>query len=157
MHKFALEFIDSGNVWPFPIVQNTLCIDQEVTPVIEDVAGHEIGDLDVPFAPDIVPCSARDTFVELAVFAEIIFLGEAEEILMDLIRTCVGRRPVGIGFEGQSVRVSGNITSAARKINMLVVLNGEERSSSEPWIFVFEPCSTDVVILFVEDELKVLE
>lgn len=118
MHKFALEFIDSGDVWPFPVVQNTLGIDEKVTPVVDDVAGLEIGDLDVPLAFDIVPFSARDTFVKLAVFAEIIFLGEAEEILVDLVCTCVGRRPVGIGFERQGVRVSGNITGAARKTNM---------------------------------------
>jgi len=50
MHKFALEFIDSGDVWPFPVVQNTLGIDEKVTPVVDDVAGLEIGDLDVPLA-----------------------------------------------------------------------------------------------------------
>jgi len=157
MHNFALEFIDPGDVWPFPVVQNTLGIDEKVTPIVDDVAGLEIGDLDVPLAFDVVPFSARDTFVELAVFAEIIFLGEAEEILVDLVRTYVGRRPVGIGFERQGVRMGGDITSTARKTNMLVILNGEKRSSSEPWIFVLEPRSTDVVILFVEDELKVLE
>lgn len=106
-----------------------------MTPVVNDVAGHEIGDLDVPLAFDVVPFSARDTFVELAVFAEIIFLGEAEKILVDLVRTCVGRRPEGIGFERQGIHVSGDITSAARKTNILVVLNGEKRMVNPGYLF----------------------
>jgi hypothetical protein len=89
-----------------------MCVNQEVTPIVDNVARLEVSNLNTPLTLVAVPFSTRDVFLEATVFAQIVFLSEAEEIFLYFVGACVDGRPVGIGLERPGVGVSCNIAGA---------------------------------------------
>lgn len=85
MKNFSFEFVESRNIGPFPCVQQSTRIDEEMAPVLGDTPSFYVGYFHIPLAFLDVPFRTRDTFLELTILPEAIFVGEAGEVIMDLI------------------------------------------------------------------------
>jgi hypothetical protein len=109
----SLEFIDTRNVRPFPIVQRALSVNQEITPIVDNVARLKVCHLNIPLSLCAVPLSTGNAFVEGTVFAQVMFLGEAQKVFLDFVGACVDAGPVGIGIKRPSVSVGRDIACAA--------------------------------------------
>lgn len=56
-----------------------------MAPVVDDTPSFDVGYFHIPLTFLDVPFRARDTFLELTKLPEAIFVGEAGEVITDLI------------------------------------------------------------------------
>lgn len=109
----ALEALEPGDVGPCWLVQVACCVDQDMAPVVHDLAGPEVGDGDVPLALDLVPGGLGDEMRSVDVLPQVVLCGKILKVALDLARAGKDRREVGLGLEGVRVVVRGDITGTS--------------------------------------------
>lgn len=60
VHQLALEALQTGNIGPFPIIQNATCVDEELRTVVEDLIGDQVAHLEAPQPGWVVPLDMFD-------------------------------------------------------------------------------------------------
>jgi hypothetical protein len=157
MEYFPFEIFDPWNVGPFPCIENPSSVEENMTPVTDSPPCLEVGDLDFPMAAFIVPFCTRDQLSELTVFTQIVLVGEANEIFQDFIRPRIRGRPVRVRFERPGICMSSNVAGATAILYVSICGVKFKSWKLSPRIFVFEPCSTNVLVFVVQRQIKVLE
>lgn len=87
MHELALVILDTWNVGPLEVVQNTASVDEELRFIINDGVCSNIADPELPNALRGVPLSMFDPVLELDVLIEeVVLFIDAFEIFEDFWR-----------------------------------------------------------------------
>jgi hypothetical protein len=85
MHELALVVLDTGDIRPLEVVQDTSRIDEELGLVINDSSCSKIADPQFPHAFRCIPLRVLDLVLELDVLVdEVVFFVDAFEVLEDL-------------------------------------------------------------------------
>ena len=114
MKQRALETLDSGDCRPAPRIQNPTCIDEKVTSSLEWRINLSVVDLHYPLGGVLVPARSGHFVVTRDVPTELVLVDEVTEVLEDLARWRIGRRPVALGVE--SVRIVVAIRFSGMKL-----------------------------------------
>lgn len=117
MEQRTLETLDSGDCRPTPRIQDTTCIDEKVTSSLECRINFSVVDLHYPLGGVLVPARSGHFVVTRDVPTELVLVDEVTEVLEDLARWRIGRRPVALGIE--SVRVVVAILFSRMKFECL--------------------------------------
>lgn len=105
MEECAFEVLQTGYVWPFPVVEKARASDKDVCNVLEGFFAIEILDFDMPLGSVIIP-SCFDAFVtELYILSDVVFVCHSLPIFQYLWPTSVELTPLDIGLEAELVRV----------------------------------------------------
>lgn len=113
VHKFPFVRFQTRNVGPLPSVKDSGAVDEKIAFVVNCFPASDIKDVNRPFAFVLLPDGFRNFVVKLAVFQEIVFVGELFKVLLYLWCLCVRGGPAGIGLEAICVGVGRNITGTS--------------------------------------------
>lgn len=153
MHELALEVVDSWDLGVLPAVEDAASVIEDVTGIFEGTVRTD--KLQFPLAAVLIPGGALDFRIELDILFQIVLRRHILEILPNLRRARVIRRPVRIPGPGKLIAVARNVTCAAR----VAVLEPGAAASLE--CQRNEGCNchapADVMILLVNLEFIVLE
>lgn len=87
MHELALKILNTWDIRPLEVVQNTASIDEEFCFVIDDGSCGNVADPELPHALRCIPLGMFDLVLELDVLVdEVIFFVDAFEVFEDLWR-----------------------------------------------------------------------
>jgi len=127
--------------------------------VADDGAGCNVLDLYVVAAVFVVPVGANYLVLGLDVLVEVVLLGKALEVVEDLIRRGVDRRPVEIRLEAPGVVMRGDVAGTAITSLIFPVLPIFERGAARilPWVSVLVPRACYGGIFLVDCETEVVE
>ena len=110
MHQWSLKAVQAFNVWPFPPIDESRTVHENMSPVSQ----HLIAMLDfhLPVALFLVPRRANHLVLKLDVLAELILVAEVHKVCLNLGRVGIVVFPVWVGLKGISVDVRGPEMSA---------------------------------------------
>lgn len=83
--EVAVEGMQSWNVWPLPIIEDSTAVDQNMTLIFYNLVRFQIMDLDFPNSLFLIPNRFRDAMAQLDVLVELVLVRNALEILENLI------------------------------------------------------------------------
>ena len=157
MKQFTLEIIKSWYFRPFPIVQITAGINEDITAIFETgllfaLSIHwESVYQNIPFSWLLVPFSMSHFMLCLDVSLEVVFWSKIFKVIANLWCTGELLGPIVLWLEGIGVDMGGDITSTP--------LNSYQYYDSEmndlvwcldwPWIPILKPGAWNPRILFV--------
>src|SRR5271170_1065273 len=130
MHNLPFERFPIRNVRPFPIIELTHTIEEEVGLAMSHLSRFQIFNLKLPFPPLAIPLSAFDLMLEACKFVQLVFPSDIFPVFSNLLTRWINGRPFTIRFKRQLVRKCRDIARNTR-IPMLI------------------PCSAEVAVLLV--------
>lgn len=103
VHQRALEVMETFDLWPLPVIQDSGPVDDNVRPILGDRSGRRVLEGNVPDCFLGIPNRFDQLRVQLDILLGSMALDEAFEILLDLrsIRKVVA--PLWIGIPGVSI------------------------------------------------------
>jgi hypothetical protein len=85
VHELALVVLDTRDIRPLEVVQNTSRIDEELGLIINNSSCSKVADPQLPHAFRCIPLRVLDLVLELHVLVdEVVFFVDAFEVLEDL-------------------------------------------------------------------------
>jgi hypothetical protein len=85
VHELALVVLDTRNIRPLEVVQDTSRIDEELGLIIDDSSSSKIADPQLPHAFRCIPLRVFDLVLELDILVdEVVFFVDAFEVLENL-------------------------------------------------------------------------
>lgn len=94
VQQLPLKVLESCNLWPLPIVQDSGTIDENITSVLRDVASCGVADTNRPFTCLVVPLSMFHLLIDRDVRPQLVFRRKLFEVSLDLRASGVDGRPI---------------------------------------------------------------
>jgi hypothetical protein len=176
------------DVWPLPVavkvgnsalnelgrytLENTRSINQEMTVVVNLMAGLEIFDTKVPYSFCLVPRRPADHVAKLYIFIQTGFFGNTFKVLEDLCLRRIAANsmskllyqytrgysqsaPIRIWFPRKLIIMRREITRAPR-VSLTLLSNNLCQMWAENKSLVLKPCTSDFFIFLVNNVLNIL-
>lgn len=112
MQQSTFIVLEARDCRPSPVVENTACVDEYVTMIMQIVTSSQILDRHIPARQVFIPICASDLMRTLDVLVKAVLMSKVVEVFKDLARASINGRPVELWLEGPGVVVTGHITSA---------------------------------------------
>lgn len=177
MDEVAFERMQAFDIWPFPVVEDSTPVDQDVTLVFYGLVCFHSMNLDFPDSLFLVPDRLSDAMTQLYVLVKLILVRNTLEVLENLVpwritghvsndlaqeitaRLVLLVSPLRVRFPGKLIIVGWNVASAPR-IPRWISVSSQPILNPSLWFFRFSPVlkpgSSNISILFVDGELVVL-
>lgn len=125
MHELALIILDTCNVGPLEVVQNTASVDEELRFIINNSVCGDITNPELPNALRRIPLGMFNSMLELHVFVEeIVLFIYALEVVEDLWRIGVEVSPC-LDSPRKLIVNAGDLWSSVC-VNMDIILDAQE-------------------------------
>jgi len=114
VHQRALEVVETFDLWPLPVIQDSGPVDDNVRPILGDLSSHRVLECNVPDCFLGVPNRLDQLRVQLDILLGSMALDEAFEVLLDLGSICKVVAPLWIGIPGIPIKMRWDIACNSR-------------------------------------------
>lgn len=136
MQQLPLEIVQTLDIRPFPLVQDTTTRDEDITYILHNLLRINILHLHMPLAALLIPPRPQTPLPKLHIPSHPILLRNSLPIPQNFWRPDIERRPIRVRLKRQLVAMRWDVARTPR-------------------IAVLVPCSAHVGVLVVDGELEI--